>query len=349
MRHPVIESDLRYIAAARLPWERLQGKVVLVTGASGFLPAYMVESLLYLNEIHPDFDTQVIALVRDANRARSRFAHYEGRRDLQFVVQDVSTPLRYEGAVDVIVHAASHASPRLYSADPVGTLLPNVLGTYHLLEYARDSGVETVFFFSSGEVYGELDPRRIPTPEEASGCLDPSLLRSCYAEGKRIGEAMCVAWSSEYGIGTRIVRPFHTYGPGMRLDDGRVFADFVADVVACRNLVVRSEGTARRAFCYIADATVGFFTALLEGEDATPYNVGNEDAELSVTDLAKLIVRSFPERHLRVIHAPRAAGDGYMASAISRSVPDTARLRALGWKPSTTPAEGFVKTVRSFE
>ena len=347
-RHEVVEQDLRRIVSAPLPWGDLRGKTVLITGAAGFLPAYMAETLLFLNEIDPAFGVRVIALVRNESHARARFAHYEGRDDLTFLIQDASRPLDITERVDVIIHAASNASPKFYGRQPVETLLPNVIGTHHLLEFCRRTKVERFLFFSSGEVYGEVDAAQVPTAEGAYGAVDPAALRSCYAESKRMGETMCVAWSREHGVESRIVRPFHTYGPGMRLDDGRVFADFVADLVAGRDIVMRSDGLARRAFCYIADATEGFFTVLLKGENAVPYNVGNENAEVSIGELADILVRTCSDKHLRVVRQARPETGGYMDSAISRNVPDTSRLRELGWKPVTTITDGFKRTVRSF-
>ncbi len=348
IRHMVVEQDLRRIVSAPLDWTSLRGKTVLITGAAGFLPAYMAETLLFLNELDSTLGIRVVALVRDEASARARFAHYEGRADLSLLVQDVTAPLALTERVDIVVHAASNASPRLYGSQPVETLLPNIVGTHHLLEYCRRAEVEKFMFFSSGEVYGEVGAAHIPTAETAYGLVDPAKLRSCYAESKRMGETMCVAWSHEYGVETRIVRPFHTYGPGMRLDDGRVFADFVSDIVASRDIVLRGDGTARRAFCYIADATEGFFTVLLKGDNALPYNVGNEDAEVSIGELADVLALTFSDRGIRVVSEARDTSGGYMESTISRNAPDTSRLRHLGWKPTTTIVDGFTRTVRSF-
>ena len=347
-RHEVVEQDMRRIVSAPLPWGDLRGKTVLITGAAGFLPAYMAETLLFLNEIDPTLGVRVIALVRNESRARARFAYYEGRDDLTFLIQDASSPLDITERVDVIIHAASNASPKFFGRQPVETLRPNVIGTHYLLEFCRRAQVERFLFFSSGEVYGEVVAAQVPTAESAYGAVDPAALRSCYAESKRMGETMCVAWSREYGVESRIVRPFHTYGPGMRLDDGRVFADFVADLVAGRDIVMRSDGLARRAFCYIADATEGFFTVLLKGDNAVPYNVGNENAEVSIGELADILVRTCSDKHLRVVRQARTESGGYMDSAISRNAPDTSRLRKLGWKPVTTIPDGFIRTIRSF-
>lgn len=347
MRHPVVEQDLERILAADLPWNDLDGKVVLVTGAGGFLAAYLVEALLRRNEKEGKTLTQVVGLVRSEDKARRRFAHYAGRADLRFVVGDVSEPLSWSGPLDMIVHAASQASPKFYGTDPVGTLSANVLGTHFLLRLAREVGASRFLFFSSGEVYGQVSDAQVPTGETDYGYVDPTQVRACYAESKRMGENLCVSWQHQFGVPAVIVRPFHTYGPGMDLGDGRVFADFVADIVAGRDIVMKSEGRAERAFCYLADATAGFFTVLLRGEPGQAYNVGNPAGLISIADLAETLTGLFPERGLRV--RQEAPAGGYLPSPIHRNCPDIAKAAALGWRPETTVPEGFRRTVASFE
>jgi nucleoside-diphosphate-sugar epimerase len=347
VRHPVVATDLSFLTTQyRLPWQALAGQAVLITGAAGFLAAYMVETLLFLNETQ-NLGVRVIAVVRSRTRFEQRFSHHAGRSDLICIEQDVSKPLHLTRKIDFIIHAASQASPKYYATDPVGTLSANTLGTAQLLELARFNEAKGFLYFSSAEVYGEAI--RIPTAEHDYGYLDPLAVRSCYAEGKRMGENMCVSWHHQFGVPAKIVRPFHTYGPGMRLDDGRVYADFVADVVTARQIILKSDGLATRAFCYLADAVAGFWTVLLRGENARAYNIGNPDGEISIRDLAKLVASLFPEKHVTVVTRVRRNDEKYLASPISRTCPDITLARGLGWNPKTSLQDGFRKTIESYQ
>jgi nucleoside-diphosphate-sugar epimerase len=343
----IIQEDLAAIVRAPLPWEDFAGATILVTGAAGFLPAYMVETLLFLNDSVLTKPARVIALVRNVERARERFAAHLDRSDLEIVVQNVSEPLTFEEPFDYVVHAASQASPVYYRTDPVGTLSANVLGTYHLLTAAQKYGTKGFLFFSSGEVYGILKNGSGPIAEHDGGFLDPTDVRSCYGESKRMGETMCVAWAQQFGIPTRIVRPFHTYGPGMRLDDGRVFADFVRDILKGGPIVLQSDGSARRSFCYLADATLGFFTALLKGQSGEAYNVANPGGECSIAELADRLAAVYRsegvtvERHVRTDSV-------YVPSPIVSTVPNVDKLKSLGWNIDWTIEEGFKRTVESY-
>lgn len=338
--NPIISEDLDDILAHPLPWERFAGLTVLVTGAAGFLPGYLVEALLRRNDVFGGAPATVVALARRPGSAEQRFAHHARRTDLRIVTRDVCDPPPADLQPGVIIHAASQASPRYYRDDPVGTIRPNVIGTDLLLEVARRCGSSHFLFLSSAEVYGEVAPEHNPISEGVPGAVTTTARRSCYAEGKRAGEALCVAYHNQYGVPAVIVRPFHTYGPGLKAD-GRVYTDFIAAVAGGGDLVMTSDGSARRAFCYVSDAVAGLFTALLKGEPGTAYNVGNEDAETGVAELAEMLVRSNPGLQIRR-EAPPA---GYLPSAVNRNCPDTTRLRALGWSPVWGLEPGFRRAI----
>lgn len=343
----ILAEDLHTIASALLPWQRLFGKTVLISGANGFLPAYMVETLLHLNT-HADANITVLALVRNLEKAQRRFTAHLDNSALNFLAQDVCEPVDYPEKIDFIVHAASQASPIYYGTDPVGTLNANIVGTQNLLNLARAKQVESFLYFSSSEIYGRVEEALIPIDEDTFGYLSPTVVRSCYAESKRMGENMCVSYSSQYKVPAVMVRVFHTYGPGMPLNDGRVFVDFVRDALTGQDIEMRSDGSARRAYCYLTDATVAYFTVLLTGTPGQAYNVGNPTEEYSVLELARLISGLAPTAGLQVRELPADPNSVYVPGAVSRVSPQVTKLRTLGWEPRISAAHGFARTIASY-
>ncbi len=341
----IIREDVAHIIAHFHEWDKFRNKTVLISGANGFLPAYLVETFMTLDV---SFNTTVIALVRNQQKAENRFRHLLNSTRLEIVVQDVTAPIEIAEKIDFIIHAASQASPKYYKTDPVGTLSANVLGTINLIELARKNNVESFLFFSSGEVYGEVKAEDIPIKEDTFGYLNCANVRACYGESKRMGENICVSYHVQYGIPAKIIRPFHTYGPGMALDDGRVFADFVANVVNRKDIVMMSDGSAIRPFCYLRDATLGFLTVLVKGENGQAYNVGNPNEEHSILELAEIMVGLYPNFGLKVIKNIPIADANYMKSPILRNSPNIDKIRQLGWQPEVTAQEGFKRTVASF-
>jgi nucleoside-diphosphate-sugar epimerase len=344
----ILQDDLASIAGAELPWDKLKNKTILITGGSGFLASYLIKSLLYL-DAKLSLGLRIICVGRNKEQLNIRLRAYLDFPNFLFYEHDVSSPLpsNFQRS-DFVIHSASQASPKYYGADPVGTLLSNSAGTMHFLNYAKISRAEKFMFFSSGEIYGTNDAKDSLVGELDYGYIDPMQVRSCYAESKRMGETMCAAWSKQFDLNTVVVRPFHTYGPGMALDDGRVFADFVSSVVHKKDIILNSNGEALRPFCYIADATQGFLTALLMGGNSEAYNVGNPNAEISIIELARLIANLFPERMVGVKFNESKPCDSYLQSPISRSSPSIAKLKSLGWSPSTGLHDGFKRTILSF-
>lgn len=348
----ILLDDIKYVLAADLPWNILHGKRIIVTGANGFLASFLIEILLYYNnQLDCVSNFEIVGVVRNIEKASLRFKHHLNRKDFSLLENDLTANVEsiFNKSGNIVIHAASQASPKYYGTDPVGTLSANVIGTYNLLRASQNNSVESFLFFSSAEIYGQVSYKE-NVSEHDYGYLDPLDIRSCYSESKRMAETLCVSWLTQYSIPTKIVRLFHTYGPGMSLDDGRVFADFVADVINGRDIHLKSDGSAKRAFCYRADAMRGIFTVLFQGTNGEAYNVGNESCEISILDLSKLIADLFPELNLRVIEgvAPVSNID-YVKSSINRICPDSTHLRLLGWKPTFTLQEGFRKTILSYK
>lgn len=343
----IVLEDIQHVLSADLPWHRLSGCTVAVTGASGFIGSSLVRVLLALHSAgRVDAPVTVIGVVRNIDKAKATFADIGPSGFLQLLCSDLARPEGLDFQADWVIHAASPASPKYYGSDPVGTLAPNVIGTWRLLELAQRARARGFMFVSSSEVYGAV-PNVSSLTEDDYGVVDPTAVRSAYAESKRMGENLCVAWMHQYGLPVFIVRPFHTYGPGVDLEDGRVFADFAADVVFGRNIRMSSNGHARRAFCYISDALAGFFHVMLKGQAGKPYNVANPEGDLSIMELAELMTGLFPERGLKVERAAPAK-EGYLESPYARLLPSVERLASLGWRPAVGPQAGFRRMVESY-
>jgi nucleoside-diphosphate-sugar epimerase len=344
----IVYEDLEQIVKLNINWDRFKNKTIFVSGGAGLLPSYLVQSFLHANRLH-NLKLKVICMSRSSESLNKRLGYWLNDPSLKIIIHDVTRPIPVEiMPSDFVIHAASQASPKFYAIDPVGTLLTNTVATQHLLEYAVRSKAERFMFFSSGEVYGvPLNPTESIT-ETSYGYLDPMNVRSCYAESKRTGETMSIAWAKQHGLDTVVVRPFHTYGPGMALDDGRVFADFVSDVVAKRDIVIRGEGLEKRCFCYLSDATKGFMTVLLNGINSEAYNVANPVCEISIKDLAILISNLFPDRNIKIRFEDSKNKKNYLKSPILKLLPSIDKIKKLGWSPETSLEAGFFRTIKSF-
>ena len=348
----IIKQDLEFITNSRLvEWELFRNKTVLISGANGMLPSYMAEALLYLSE-KLNYNIKAVALVRNIEKAKKVFSDFEGSKKLKFLVQDVNAPIHYEGDIHYIIHAASQAAPSYYGVDPVGTFTANTVGTINMLELAKEKAVQGFLYFSTGAIYGNIEGEKVLLDESMAGNVNILEVRNCYAESKRAGENACVCYNYQYNVPTKIIRIFHTFGPKVNLNDGRVFSDFCKNIVNGENIVLKSDGSAKRSFLYVADAVIAYFKVLLDGEPATAYNVGgDEEHEISIRDLAQLLVGLYPEKNLKVIFDINENDLTYakMRTPQKQVLPKLDRINGLGWRQTTSVSDCFFRTINAIE
>lgn len=343
----IVQEDMKDIISRKADWEKLKNKTVLITGASGMLATYLVYTLMTLNR-KEDYNIKIIALVRNEEKAKRKFSSFLSDEKFNLLVQDVIDPINFGEKVDFIVHAAGNASPKYILSDPVGIIKANTLGTMNVLEFAKENEVENILYLSTREVYGKTPESITNVTEEDYGIVNCKELRACYPESKRVSETMFESYYYQYKIPYNTVRLAHSYGPGMDIDeDGRVMADLVSDVVNHRDIILKSDGSAVRAFCYINDAVFGMIKVLLEGKIGEAYNIANESEPIMIREVAKQMVELFPERNLKVSYEiPKVESVGY--SKMGRVKLDSTKLEKLGWACETSLEEGVIRTVNSF-
>jgi dTDP-glucose 4,6-dehydratase/UDP-glucuronate decarboxylase len=345
---PVTAGDIEEIrtrAAGAIA--RLAGRTVLVTGGEGFLPSYLVDALLAANDAGPGPACSVICMDNRATADPSRLSHREGRDDFRLVIHDVTEPVDLDGDVDVVVHAASIASPTWYRERPLETIDVNVTGTRRMLDLARDRAASRFVLFSSSEIYGDPPPDRVPTAEDYWGHVSCTGPRACYDESKRLGETLATTYHRLHGLPVTIVRPFNVYGPRLRLDDRRVVPDFVRDALESRPITVHSDGRVTRSFCYVTDAAVAILGLLAGDAACEAYNVGN-DEEVSIGELAE-IVDELSGNGLGVRYEV-SDDPAYLVDNPSRRAPDLGKLRAaLDWEPRVSLREGIARTLAAHQ
>ena len=351
LKNSIIMEDMIEINKRQNGGTWLNNSTVLITGAYGMLASYLVYYLIFLNESFSDININIVLQGRSKEKFIKRFGEYCSREYIKISTDNLDSDFDIAGKVDYIIHAASLASPEFYKTIPVDVLQPNSLGTFYLLELARRKNVKGFLFFSSGDVYGELPPRREFYSESDFGSLDCMNVRSCYGESKRFGETVCKAFSVQYNLPAFCVRIAHTYGPTMDIEhDRRLFSEFVKNIVNNENIEMKSDGTAKRMFCYITDAADAFLKILHFGEKGEAYNMYNNSQLISVKELAETLVSLFPEKDLRVIAMKRSENDSYVESPVTESpVMSTQKLSRLGWEPTHSVKDGFFRTVKSFE
>jgi dTDP-glucose 4,6-dehydratase/UDP-glucuronate decarboxylase len=290
----VVSVDLEYISKnLELEMKEMSGCNILIAGGAGFLGYYLVLSILYWNQknqnekpicvtIYDNFMRGIPGWLRilksDKNLTVEKF-------DVTDALPDSIADFKY------IIHAATIASPMYYRKYPIETMNANIHGLTNFLDYClkqkeKKKPVKGFLFYSTSEIYGDPTPENIPTPETYRGNVSCTGPRACYDESKRYGETLCVNYAEQYDLPIRIARPFNNYGPGLKITDRRALPDFARNILNGEDIVMLSNGSPTRTFCYVADAVIGYFKILIKGKNGEPYNIGIDSPEISIRELA---------------------------------------------------------------
>ncbi len=302
---------------------------VVITGAAGFIGSHLSETLL--NQGH-----SVVGIDNLCTGDLANIAHLTGR-DFEFIKYDVTNYINVGGHVDLVLHWASPASPIDYLELPIPTLKVGALGTHNALGLAKAKHAKFVIA-STSEVYG--DPLEHPQKETYWGNVNPVGPRGVYDEAKRFAEAITMAYHRYHGLDTKIVRIFNTYGPRMRINDGRAVPAFISQALRHEDVTIFGSGAQTRSFCFVTDLVDGILKLAMSKEN-DPVNIGNPQ-EMSIEDMAKTIIRMTASRS-RIVHRPLPTDDPRVRR------PDITRARTLlGWEPKVSLEEGLTSTIEYF-
>ena len=304
-------------------------KRVVITGAAGFIGSHLAETLL-------DRDYSVVGIDNLLTGATANISHL-ANRDFSFIKHDVTNYIYIDGPVDFVLHWASPASPIDYLELPIPTLKVGALGTHKALGLAKAKGARFVIA-STSEVYG--DPLEHPQKETYWGNVNPVGPRGVYDEAKRFAEAMTMAYHRYHGVNTKIVRIFNTYGPRMRLNDGRAVPAFMSQALRHEDVTVFGDGSQTRSFTYITDLVDGIIRLMLSDTN-DPVNIGNPH-EMTIKQIAETIIRMTGSKS-QIVYKPLPTDDP------KQRRPDITRARTLlNWEPKVQLEEGLVKTIDYF-
>ena len=343
--HGQLQEELRLLAGHRL----------LITGGAGFLGYYLVQTITHWNRDAAAADRVDLTVWDNFFRGVPAWlARLEGTPGLRIGRVNLIEPLPGDvEPFDWVIHAAGIASPSIYRKHPLETIDANINGLRNLLEWGRrqaDGGrpLRGFLFYSSSEIYGDPAPDAIPTPETYRGNVSCTGPRACYDESKRFGETLGTIYARYHGLPVTIARPFNNYGPGLKINDGRVIPDFARCILEGRDIVMHSDGAPTRTFCYSADAVAGYYKVLVRGRPGESYNIGVEAPEVSMRELADrlgALGRELFDWAGRVVTEPSREAD-YLVDNPNRRCPVIAKARMeLGYAPGIGLDEGLRRSL----
>lgn len=337
-------EDLEYAAGVNLPWKKLSGKSIILSGATGMIGSFFIDVIMYKNK-HDNLNCHVYAVGRNEEKARKRFGTYWEKDNFDFIQHDVNKPM--DGlnlnTINYVLHLASNTHPMAYSTDPIGTITTNIMGVYNMLEFAVDVKADRMAFASSNEIYGENRGDVEKFDEKYLGYIDCNTMRAGYPESKRCGEALCQAYIAQKGLDVVIPRLTRSYGPTLLNSDTKALSQFLKKGLAHEDIVLKSAGTQYYSYTYVADAVVGLLTVLLCGEKGEAYNISDEASDIMIKDLAAIIAKASGTKV--VFDVPDAVeAAGYSTATKARL--DNRKISELGFRARYDIKTGISRTLK---
>ena len=341
--HPLYKEDVERIANLSLPWEKIKGSSILVSGATGLLGAFLIDVLIWRN-INKDQNCNIYALGRNLVKAKKRFDYCKTASFFHFISHDINQPLdnKIDCHIDYVLHLASNTHPVAYATDPIGTITTNIIGLKNMLDFSVTHQTKRFAFASSNEIYGENRGDQELFDEHYCGYIDCNTLRAGYPESKRCGEALCQAYMRQKGLNVVIPRFTRSYGPTVLKNDTKAISQFIKKAVAGENIVLKSEGNQYYSYTYMADAIYGLLTILFLGEKGKAYNIADVSSDIRLKDLAETLAE-LSGTHV-VFELPDVVeSTGYSKATKARL--DGFELKRLGWNPIYKIQSGLKRTV----
>lgn len=324
----IITEDIRLVSDTEfIDWDKLKGKTILVTGATGLIGASFIKSLNFANKKR-NLGLKILGLVRDREKAEKRFEKIASDGMLRFVVGRVEELPEIVDSFDYILHAASQTASKEFVQHAVETINTSVLGTFNLLKFAKEKNVKGFVYLSSMEVYGYPEKGHKVTEDEI-GALSPLDLRNSYPIAKMVSESMTCAYAVEYGVPAMICRLTQTFGPSVNYSDNRIFAYFSRCVNEKKNIVLKTSGETERCYLYTTDAVTAILTIMLNGEPGHAYNAADEGTYCSIAEMAERVAA---DAGIEVKYDIQDEAINGFPQTLYMNL-DTTALKELGWMP----------------